>query len=82
MNKDIRKMEDIPDDPVVLFANGNESTIISNTLRRQLKKVEWKLRRSTRQPRSTTESSPLVIQDIHMYCIVSVYNAGWIDFLS
>jgi len=47
MNKNIRTLDDIPEDAVILFANANESAIVSNTLRIQLKKVESKLRVSS-----------------------------------
>jgi len=62
MNKNIHNIEDMPENVFVLFANGNDSeTTISNTLRRQLITFEKKIRRSTRQLSSTTQSSPLVI---------------------
>ncbi len=61
MNKNIRTLDDIPEDAVILFANANESAIVSNTLRIQLKKIESKLHVSSNQPRSKTRSLPLVI---------------------
>lgn len=54
-------IKNIPEDAVALFIDGNDSTIITNGFRRQLIKMDTKLRRPNNQLRSSNRKSALVI---------------------
>ncbi len=60
MNESI--IENLPVDWVTRVVNGNDQSEVSDTLRRQLIKLEKNFRRSDRNELTTSELPPMVIQ--------------------
>jgi len=54
-------IENLPGDWITLVVNGNDQSEVSDTLRRQLIRLEKNFRRSDRNELTTSELPPMVI---------------------